>query len=61
MGLPDVLLFKKKAEDIGLTNERTRWILTHFSHQHGLLHEEMEEVARPFGFEVAYDGMELEV
>lgn len=61
MGLPDVLTFKKKAEDIGLTNQHTRWIITHFSHLHGLLHEEMEEVARPFGLEVAYDGMELEV
>lgn len=61
MGLPDVLTFKKKAEDIGLTNQHTRWIITHFSHQNGLLHEEMEEVARPFGLEVAYDGMELEV
>lgn len=61
MGLPDVLIYKKKAEEIGLTGSHTRWMLTHFSHEGGLLHEEMEEVARPFGLEIAYDGLEVEL
>lgn len=61
MGLPDVLNYKRKAEEIGLTGRETRWILTHFSQQGGLLHEEMEDVAHPFGLEVAYDGMEIEL
>lgn len=61
MGLPDVLSYKRKAEEIGLTGSSTKWILTHFSQQGGLLHEELEEVAKPFGFTVAYDGMEVVV
>lgn len=61
MGLPDVLNFKKRAEEMGLANANTRWLLTHFSHQHGLLHEEMEEIASPFGFDISFDGMEIDM
>jgi len=61
MGFPDVLDFKTKAEEIGLTNSDTPWVLTHFSHGGGLMHHELEELVNPEGFEVAYDGMELEL
>ncbi len=38
----------------------TRTIITHFSHNMGHLHEEMEAIANPEGVEVAYDGILLE-
>jgi len=37
-----------------------RTIITHFSHNIGLLHDELEAVANPEGVEVAYDGMKIE-
>lgn len=61
MGFPNVLDFKKKAEEIGLTISETTWVLTHFSHGGGLMHFELEELVNPEGFEVAFDGMELEI
>ncbi len=61
MGIPDVVQYKKRAEDVGLTGSHTQWILTNFSHNGGITHEEMEELALPFGFTVAYDGMICEV
>lgn len=36
-----------------------RTIITHFSHNIGLLHDELEAIAGPEGVEVAYDGMEI--
>ena len=38
----------------------TRFILTHFSHNGLVLHEEFEELCAPYNIEVAYDGMEIE-
>ena len=51
----------KKAEEIGFTDSNTQWVLTHFSHGGGLMHEEMEAIVKPKGFEVAWDGMEIEI
>jgi len=61
MGFNDVLDLKKKAEEIGFTDSNTQWVLTHFSHGGGLMHEEMEAIVKPEGFEVAWDGMEIEI
>jgi phosphoribosyl 1,2-cyclic phosphate phosphodiesterase len=61
MGLPNVEDFRDRARDIGLVENDTPWVLTHFSHGGGLLHEELEELAEPMGFTVAWDGMELVV
>lgn len=61
LGFPDVLDFRQRAEAIGLTDTGARWVLTHFSHGGGLLHEELEALAGPEGFEVAWDGMEIEL
>jgi phosphoribosyl 1,2-cyclic phosphate phosphodiesterase len=61
MGFPNVQDFRKKAEGIGLADSRTRWIISHFSHGGGMLHEELENLVRPEGFEVAWDGMEIQL
>jgi phosphoribosyl 1,2-cyclic phosphate phosphodiesterase len=61
MGFPNVQDFRKKAEEIGLTDKKTRWIISHFSHTGAMLHEELEALVKPSGFEVAWDGMEIEL
>lgn len=61
MGFPNILDFRKKAEEIGLCDQKTQWILTHFSHGGGLLHDELVALVGPEGFQVAWDGMNLEL
>jgi phosphoribosyl 1,2-cyclic phosphate phosphodiesterase len=61
MGIPDVVQYKKRAEEVGLSGSHTQWILTNFSHNGGITHEELKELATPFGFTIAFDGMECEV
>jgi len=55
-GLPDNVRIKAKLVEMGLSKPDTRWIVTHFSHNGGLMHDEMVELAGQDGFEVAYDG-----
>ncbi|MGL1890088.1 MAG: MBL fold metallo-hydrolase [Spirochaetaceae bacterium] len=59
MGMLDVVNFKQKSEEIGLTDINTKWILTHFSHGGAKTHKELEELACPHGFIIAWDGMEI--
>ena len=61
LGFPDVLEFRRLAEAIGLTKSGTRWVLTHFSHGGAMLHEQLEALVGPQGFEVAWDGMEIDL
>lgn len=46
--------------DKGAFHDGTRIIATHFSHNTGLLHEDLERLLMPSGIEPAYDGMEIE-
>lgn len=61
MGIEDILDIKRKMERIGMLKKGARVIATHFSHNGGLLHDELEERFGPHGIEVAYDGMEVEI
>jgi len=45
----------------GMATPETRFIATHFSHNGGLLHAELEERLCPAGFQVAYDGMRVTI
>ncbi|WP_442593822.1 MBL fold metallo-hydrolase [Neobacillus sp. D3-1R] len=36
-------------------------VVTHFSHNIGLLHEDLEEIFNPYGIDVAYDGMKFTI
>ena len=36
-------------------------VLTHFSHNGHMLHDELVAAARPEGFDVAYDGVIYEI
>lgn len=61
MGLDGDAQVRRRLLELGAADERTRFIATHFSHNGGLLHEELVELAGPLGLEIAYDGMEVEV
>ncbi len=60
MGLGGGARVRERLLDLGAARGDTRFVLTHFSHNGGLLHEELVERAGPLGFEVAYDGMEIQ-
>ena len=59
MGFPELKRFKEKTEELGITSPRTRWIMTQVSPSDGFLHEEWSRLVEPFGFEVAFDGMQV--
>ena len=61
MGLPDIIEVKHKLEAAGCLKPSTRIILHHFSHNGGACYEEMVELAKPYGFDVSYDGGVWEV
>jgi phosphoribosyl 1,2-cyclic phosphate phosphodiesterase len=61
MGLVDAVKQRKLLIDLGLADEKTTWIVNHFSHNGGWLHDRMVEEADKVGFLVSYDGMVIEV
>lgn len=61
MGIPDNIKVKDRLMEMGCTDGQTKFILTHFSHNCGLLHDDLLEAAEPHGFDVAYDGFEIEI
>lgn len=61
MGLSGVLELKKQLFDAGAITPDTRCVITHFSHNIGMLHDELRALAEPEGIEVARDGMALEI
>lgn len=60
MGLPCCIDVRDRLKEIGVADERTVFVLNHFSHNNADLHDEMEAVGAKEGFLVSYDGMELE-
>lgn len=61
LGLETCVQTKERLLNMGSTCEETTFIITHFSHNGGLCHEDLEKVAIPHGFVVAYDGMEMKI
>ncbi len=61
MGIDGVAHMARELRQRGAVTEKTRLIATHFSHNGGLLHEELVRACLPHGIEVAFDGMVLEV
>lgn len=55
------LLFRDKLQELGLLKENCRCIANHFSHNGGALQSVMEASFNPEGFEVAYDGLTVEI
>jgi phosphoribosyl 1,2-cyclic phosphate phosphodiesterase len=61
MGISAVIKTRERMLEMGIASEETIFVATHFSHNGGLLHDELEEKLNPHGFLVAYDGMRLEI
>ena len=60
MGLPNNVDVANRLKDMGCADAHTKFVVTHFSHNGGWLHEEMEKRAGEYGFLTAYDGMTVE-
>lgn len=61
MNMRDVTKLRARLERTGAVSEHTRWVLTHLSHNIGLMHDELTAVAAKKRLEVAYDGMTIDV
>jgi len=57
MGLPDNVKVRQRLLETGAANDKTAFIVHHFSHNGGLDHETLETEAAKAGFLAAYDGM----
>lgn len=57
MGLADAAEQKEKLLALGLADADTVWVVNHFSHNGGWLHDEITEQARKYGMIASYDGM----
>lgn len=45
----------------GLLSDRVRILATHISHEGNPTHERLQKMASKFGYEIAYDGMEISI
>ena len=61
MGSLDAAGERERMKAHALVHERTQYVLTHFSHNCALLHDELAEKEAPLGFTVAYDGLVIEL
>lgn len=61
MGLSLCKEVTDRLKACGCFDGSTRVVLNHFSHNGGLIHDELVPVAAEYGFEVSYDGFELEI
>lgn len=60
MGLPDAVEQKERLLELGLADGNTIWVVNHFSHNGGWLHEEIDAQARKCGMIASYDGMSIQ-
>lgn len=61
MCIEDNKRVKERMLRTGCADEKTKFIMTHFSHNGGLLHDELEREGEKLGFLTAYDGMIVEI
>ena len=59
MGLADAAEQKEHLLALGLADADTVWVVNHFSHNGGWLHEEMAAQAGKYGMIASYDGMSI--
>lgn len=60
MGLPCCIEVRDRLKEIAVADEKTVFVLNHFSHNNADLHDAMVDTGAKEGFLVSYDGMELE-
>ncbi len=60
MGIPDNIITYNMLKEYGSITDKTKVVLTHFSHNGELLHDEIINTVKDYGFIVAYDGFTVE-
>lgn len=60
MSVDTVRQMRDRLDKMGSLKPECRFVITHFSHNAMLLHEQLEELVREDGFIVAYDGISLD-
>lgn len=61
MGFEDDLELRSRLLKMKCADEDTKFIVTHFSHNGGLLQDEIQEKIKDYGVTAAYDGMEISI
>lgn len=56
-----VKVLRQRFKDMGCITDKTPFYLTHFSHNCGMLHEEMSRLAEKDGIHICYDGMSINI
>ena len=60
LGLDSCPAVRKRLEEIGVSDAHTVSVVNHFSHNGGLIYDELVPVAAKDGFLTSYDGMVVE-
>ena len=61
MGVPNNLAVLQRLTDIGAVDEKTDKYINHFSHNANPLQTVLEDRVNSMGFQVAYDGLAIEL
>jgi phosphoribosyl 1,2-cyclic phosphate phosphodiesterase len=61
MGIPVLQRLRDRLLQLGAFTPETVSVVSHFTHWINLTHAELEGLANPLGFQVAYDGMKVQV
>ncbi|MGB9718544.1 MAG: hypothetical protein ACP5PQ_00395 [Thermoproteota archaeon] len=61
MGVDGVLRVREEMLRRRIAGSETIFVATHFSHNGGLLHEELVDRFKPMNVEAAYDGLTVEL
>jgi len=61
MGMAEGRAIADRFLAAGLIDEQTKLYYTHFSHNCGMIHDELEDAAKKYGFCVTYDGLILNI
>lgn len=59
MNIPAIIKIKKDFETKGVFHHDSIVVATHFSHNTGLMHDDLERLLNPHDIIVAYDGMKI--
>lgn len=61
MGIENNRQVKDRMYHLGCADTRTKFVITHFSHNAGMTQQELEKEVEGDGFLVAYDTLEVEI
>ena len=61
MGIEDDVDLKSKLFELGVVDDKTKYVITHFSHNAYPLRSNLKEIEEKYGVIAAYDGMQIEI